>query len=208
MGVEPGTPRRGLIVDWGGVMTSNLFDSFGAFCAAEGLEMQALARELRGDPESRRLVVALETGEVKEPEFERVFAARLGVAAPRLIDRLFAASRPDELMQNAVLLARRAGVRTGLLSNSWGTRRYPRSRLAELFDAVTISGEVGLRKPAEEIYALAAREVGLPPADCVFVDDLPVNLDPAARLGMATVHHRQPEQTIAELEELLGVELR
>jgi epoxide hydrolase-like predicted phosphatase len=98
-------------------------------------------------------------------------------------------------------------VRTGLLSNSWGTRRYPRELLSELFDGVTISGEVGLRKPASEIYVLAARRVGLEPAQCVFVDDLPFNLDPAAELGMATVHHIDSERTLGELESLLGVRL-
>ncbi|HZU39492.1 MAG TPA: HAD-IA family hydrolase, partial [Solirubrobacteraceae bacterium] len=127
--------------------------------------------------------------------------------APALIDRLFAGSAPDEAMRAAVRRARSGGVRTGLLSNSWGTRRYPRELLAELFDAVTISGEVGLRKPAPGIYALAAERLRLEPRQCVFVDDLPFNLEPAAELGMATVHHQQADSTIAELEQLLGVAL-
>lgn len=200
-------PRRGLLVDWGGVLTTNLFDSFRTFCELEGLELTALATSIRTDPESRDLVLALETGQLEEAEFEQRFAARLGVEAPALIDRLFAASAPDETMRAAVRRARAAGVRTGLLSNSWGTRRYPRELLSELFDAVTISGEVGLRKPAPEIYVLAAQRVGLEPAQCVFVDDLPFNLDPAAELGMATVHHLEAKRTLAELELLLGVRL-
>lgn len=200
-------PRRGLLVDWGGVLTTNLFDSFRTFCELEGLELTALATSIRTDPDSRALVLALETGQLEESEFERRFAARLGVEAPALIDRLFAASAPDEKMRAAVRRAREGGVRTGLLSNSWGTRRYPRELLRELFDAVTISGEVGLRKPAPEIYVLAARRLGLEPSQCVFVDDLPFNLDPAAELGMATVHHLDSERTLAELESLLGVRL-
>ena len=71
-----------------------------------------------------------------------------------------------------------------------------------------ISGEVGIRKPAPEIYELGAREIGVEPAACVFVDDLPFNLEPAAELGMATVHHTASERTISELEQLLGVALR
>jgi len=104
--------------------------------------------------------------------------------------------------------ARAGGIRTGLVSNSWGTRRYPRDLLAELFDAVVISGEVGLRKPHREMYALGAERIGLAPADCVFVDDLGVNLASAAKLGMTTVHHRAADDTIPELERLLGVSLR
>jgi epoxide hydrolase-like predicted phosphatase len=200
-------PCRGLLVDWGGVMTSNLFETFAEFCAREGLDAHALARRLTDDGETRELVVALETGQIAEADFEPALAARLGVPAPSLIDRLFAASAPDALMRAAVRRARAAGIRTGLLSNSWGTRRYPRALLAELFDTVTLSGEVALRKPGREIYVLAARELGLPPADCVFVDDLPHNLAPARELGMATVHHVQARDTIPALERLLGVPL-
>ncbi len=198
--------RHALIVDWGGVMTTDLFGSFRRFCAEEGLDFAQLGARLR-DTE-RRLVRALETGELPEPEFERAFAARLGVAAEGLIDRLFAGSRPDDEMQSAVLHARAAGIATGLLSNSWGTGRYPRARLAELFDAVTISGEVGLRKPAPEIYVLAAERLGTDPSDCVYVDDIAANLPPAAELGMATVHHVHAPDTIVELERLLDTPLR
>ena len=199
---------RGLLVDYGGVLTTDLFASFRSFCAAEGLEPETVGRRFREDPSCRELLIGLETGKLPEAEFEPEFAAILGVTAPGLIDRLFAGSAPDQAMVDAVLRARRSGVRTGLISNSWGTRRYDRSQLAELFDGVVISGEVGIRKPTLEIYSLGAERISLDPEACVFVDDLPFNLKPAAELGMATVHHVNPEQTIAELEELLGVDLQ
>jgi putative hydrolase of the HAD superfamily len=199
---------RGLLVDWGGVLTTDVFASFRAFCELEGLELDAVGRVFREDAACRELLIAFETGALPEEEFELRFAPVLGVAAPNLIDRLFAGSAPDERMLEAVRRVRAAGIRTGLVSNSWGTRRYPRELLAELFDGVVISAEVGIRKPAHEIYALGAERIGLEPAACVFVDDLPFNLSPAAELGMATVHHRAADGTLAELERLLGVSLR
>ena len=199
---------RGLLVDWGGVLTSDVFVSFRAFCELEGLEPDAVGRIFREDSACRELLIAFETGALPEEDFEAQFAPYLGVGAPRLIDRLFAGSSPDERMLAAVGRARAAGVRTGLVSNSWGTRRYPRRLLADLFDGVVISGEVGIRKPAPEIYRLGAERIGLKPETCVFVDDLPFNLSPAAELGMATVHHRAADETIAQLERLLGVPLR
>jgi epoxide hydrolase-like predicted phosphatase len=198
----------GLLVDYGGVLTTDLFDSFRAFCEVEGLEPEAIGQSFRRDPSCRELLIELETGKLDEEDFEVRFAEILGVGAPGLIERLMADSRPDEEMVAAVANARRAGIRTGLISNSWGTRRYDRDQLAELFDGVVISGEVGIRKPAREIYEMGAREIGLEPGSCVFVDDLPFNLEPAAELGMATVHHTDAPGTIAELERLLGVPLK
>jgi putative hydrolase of the HAD superfamily len=199
---------RGLMVDYGGVLTTNLFESFQAFCHHEGIETSAVRRVFREDREARDLLIGLETGRTAEEEFEPRFAGILGVPAEGLIDRLFAGSRPDEAMQTAVMRAREARIRTGLISNSWGTHRYDRARLAELFDGVVISGEVGIRKPSPEIYTLGAETIGVEPAACVFVDDLPFNLEPAAELGMATIHHISTEETVTELEGLFGVALR
>ena len=110
-------------------------------------------------------------------------------------------------MEMAVVMAKRQGIRTGLISNSWGSNRYEVDRFPELFDGWVISGEEGMRKPDPEIYALGAERIGLPPEDCVFVDDLPGNLKPARAMGMATVHHTSAAETIPQLEDLLGVKL-
>jgi putative hydrolase of the HAD superfamily len=202
-----GGQYRGLLVDWGGVMTGNVFDTFRAFCEHEGLSPDAVGEQFRYDKSSRELLIGLEEGTLTEEEFEPRFAAILGVEPANLIDRLFAGGEPDEAMIETVRRVRGAGVPTGLISNSWGTRRYDRELLAELFVGVVISGEEGMRKPAPAIYALGAERIGLPPSACVFVDDLPFNLKPAQELGMATVHHREAGQTAAELERLLGVSL-
>jgi epoxide hydrolase-like predicted phosphatase len=205
----PAEPRAGLLIDWGGVMTSNLMASFAAFCQAEGLDSDALIGIFRANSDAREVLFAFEEGRIEEIEFELRLASLLGVAAAEgLIDRLFSGSQLEHAMVEAVRGARVAGVRTGLVSNSWGTARYPDTLLAELFDGIVLSGDVGIRKPAPRIYELGAEAIGLPPRRCVFVDDLPFNLPPAQQLGMATVHHTSAELTIAELERLLGVALR
>lgn len=201
--------RRGLLVDFGGVLTTDLFQSFSAFCVAEGLEPHAIGQRFREDPEARELLIDLETGKIDEDEFEPRFAAMLEVReADGLIERLMGGAQPDEAMLGAVRAAKQAGIRTGLISNSWGTRRYDRALLGQLFDGVVISGEVGIRKPSKRIYTMGAEAIGLPPEECVFVDDLEFNLRPAAEIGMAVVHHREAAETIAALERELGVSLR
>ncbi len=199
--------RTGLLVDWGGVLTTNLFASFGEFCNEAGLAPDALVQAFRGNRAFRDTLILFEEGRIKEPVFEERFGTLLGVDHVGLIDRLFARVGPDMAMLAAVRNARAAGIRTGLISNSWGTRRYDRAMLEELFDGVVISGEEGMRKPAPEMYALGAQRAGVAPEACVYVDDLPFNLPPAEELGMATVHHVDTAATIAELERLLGMPL-
>ena len=204
-----GASLHGLLLDWGGVMTTNLMASFSAFCRAEGLDPNALAGIFRSNTQARELLFAFEEGRMGETDFELGLARELGVAsAEGLIDRLFSGSLPEGAMVDAVREARRAGVRTGLISNSWGTSRYPHGLLGELFDGVVLSGEVGIRKPAARIYELGAEAIGLAPSSCVFVDDLPFNLPPAQELGMTTIHHTSAASTIAALERLLGISLR
>ena len=197
--------RNGLILDYGGVLTSDPFASFEAFCAAERLAPDAVRERLRDDPEARELLARLETGALTPVEFERAFGAMLDVAHPRLLQRMFGGMEPDAAMIDGVRALRRPGLRVGLLSNSIGdAATYDRELLEELFDAWVISSEVGLRKPEPAIYELAAERLGLPPEACVYVDDLPGNLKPARALGMATLLHRgDAEATLAEVRSLL-----
>jgi epoxide hydrolase-like predicted phosphatase len=205
---ESGTPRNALLIDWGGVLTTNLFASFHDFCIRAEIDPQRLLGRFRRDADARELLIALETGAIGEEEFEARFAGMLEVPAAGLVDGLFAGVLPDPAMIDAVRTARREGIRTALVSNSWGVHRYPRELFGELFDGIVISAEEGIRKPSRRMYELGAERAGVAPAQCVYVDDLPFNLTPAAELGMATVHHTSAESTIPELERLLDVDLR
>jgi putative hydrolase of the HAD superfamily len=201
----------GLLVDYGGVLTTNVWESFRAFCEAEGIDREEVRRAFRDKPEAMALLRRLEAGELTEEEFSPLFGPIIGVREDRhegLVDRLFAGMQPEEAMIEALRRARGAGVRTGLISNSWGRGRYDRASFAELFDGVVISGEVGLYKPQPEIFRLGAERVGLEPAACVFVDDLRENCEGAEAVGMTAVLHRGAEATLDRLEELLAVELR
>ena len=203
---QAGPAYAGLLLDWGGVMTTDVFASFAAFAEAHGLAPDAVAAVFRHDPTARELLDGLETGAVEPAAFERGLAVLLGpgVAPEGLILRLMARVRVEPLMVEAVRTARAAGVATGLVSNSWGPGGYPRELIAQLFDGVVISGEVGVRKPRPEIYRLGADAIGVPPERCVFVDDLRGNLRPAEALGMTVIHHTSAPATVDRLTALLG----
>jgi epoxide hydrolase-like predicted phosphatase len=204
---DRGQPRSGLLIDWGGVLTTNLFASFHAHCIDTGIDPALLMDRFKRDPAARELLIELETGAIDELAFEARFAALLEVEPDGLVDGLFAGVLPDMAMLDAVRKAHEAGVRTALVSNSWGVHRYPHELFDELFDGVVISGEERIRKPSKRMYELGAERAGVPAEQCVFVDDLPFNLTPAEELGMATVHHTSAETTIPALERLLGVPL-
>jgi epoxide hydrolase-like predicted phosphatase len=202
------TTLAGLLIDWGGVLTSNLFDSFRDYCTRVELDPQTLRGRFSSDPSCRELLISLEKGQLQEHEFEGELATLLEIEPDGLIDGLFAGVEPDEAMVEAVRRARTGGIRTALVSNSWGVHRYPRDLFDELFDGVVISAEEGTRKPSRRMYELGAERAGVAPERAVYVDDLPFNLGPAEALGMVTIHHTSAERTIPELERLLGLRLR
>ncbi|MDQ1646017.1 MAG: putative hydrolase of the superfamily [Cryptosporangiaceae bacterium] len=204
---------RCLIVDYGGVLTTSVSASFDAWAEADQLDAEALAAALRqvlAEEGGTGLVHALERGELTADDFERRFAALIrkadGGAVPPagLLRRAFAGMGTEYPMVDAVRAAKAHGLRTALLSNSWGLD-YDRADWAALFDAVVISGEVGLRKPEPAIYHLAAERLGARPEECVFVDDLAHNVRGAAAAGMVGVHHTSVDMTLSELEALFGV---
>jgi len=205
---------RALLCDYGGVMTSPITASFTAFCATEGIEAEAFKNVMSGAARVAGSPFALvETGAITEEQFDERVATLLSdacgkdVAPTGLKRRMFAEVKPDEAMWAAVRSARAAGVRTGLLSNSWGGRDYPLDELRSIFDSIVISGEVGLRKPDPDIYLFAAKQAGVPADACVFVDDFSVNVKGAEAVGMSGILHRDARATIERLEDLFGLSL-
>jgi putative hydrolase of the HAD superfamily len=204
---------KALILDFGGVLTTPLQEAMVAFAQAVGIELQDLVRvalaAYAGQDDS--LVTSFETGHISEEQFATEFAARLTEVSGRpvepegLVRKVFSGLRLEEEMFDAVERARAAGYKTALLSNSWGVELYPRQRISEVFDVTVISGEVGLRKPDPEIFVHTVDKLDVLPQECVFVDDHPGHLKTAQELGMTTVLHRSPQETLSELEELLSL---
>lgn len=178
------------------------------------VELQDLARAALGAyaGETDDLVTDFEMGRISEQEFSEAFVDRLEalsgrrIGAEGLVKRLFDVRLDDEMVE-AVRRVGAAGLKTAVLSNSWGDSLYPRELLDDLFDEVILSGEVGLRKPDPAIFQLALTRLGVEAGECVFVDDHPGHLEPAARLGMATVMHTVPARTLGDLQDLLGIAL-
>jgi putative hydrolase of the HAD superfamily len=177
-----------------------------------GVSVAELEQAPDAGPAGRSPVHRLERGEISAADFERELAAELAergcpVPPEGLLTRLLAGlSELDLRMLDLVRRARAAGLRTALLSNSWGNH-YPEQLRQNLFDAVVISGEVGMRKPEPEIFHYTSQRLGLATQHCVMVDDLPHNIAGAVAVGMVGVLHRTFDETLGELEAIFGLPL-
>jgi putative hydrolase of the HAD superfamily len=211
--VTAAVPPEALLIDFGGVLTTSVFDSFAAFCRAEGLPEDALRDSFARDEVAARLLVDAEEGRLSDEEFGRRLAARLCAGTDLdldpegLLERMNAGLRPEPATVRATAAIRASGVTTVLVSNSLGRSTYAWCDFDELFDHVVISAEVGVRKPSRRIFRLAAERAGVPPERCVTVDDLEQNLVGARRVGMRTILHTDPATTLAELEQVFGIAL-
>ena len=191
---EPGI-LRGLVVDWGGVLTGPLHGVVEAWAVSDGIDLEAystIMRDWLGEPygvEARlNPIHALERGEMTLPDFEERLAAALSArtgqaqVAEGLLERMFAHFEHAPDMSALVRRARAGGLRTALLSNSWG-----------------ISGEVGMRKPEPQIFTHTLDLLGLAAHESVFVDDFALNVTAAVEMGMVGVLHTSYEETLTEL---------
>ena len=205
-----------VLFDFGGVILSSPFDAFNVYEAEVGLAPDTIRRINATNPDVNAWA-RFERGELDPSGFVAVFeeeAAALGhtIDARRVLDALRGEVRPA-----MVEALRRIGERfaTAMLTNNFrnpdgGSTHDPGGELAaiyEMFDEVIESSVVGVRKPERRFYEIACERLGVEPETCVFLDDLGVNLKPARAMGMTTIKVVDPDEALAELAAVLGLEL-
>ncbi len=216
---EPESFRSALIVDWGGVLTNDLDSAMRGWAADTGVDMGHFAQVMRqwlgveaGFEAAVNPVHALERGEIEVPAFEQHLADGLGrisgepVEPEGLLDRMFEYFEHAPQMSALVRRAKEHGIKTALLSNSWGNS-YPDHLFDGMFDVIVISGQVGMRKPDAEIFDFTVDQLGVTHTDCVFVDDIARNVHAAVELGQVGILHESYESTANEVSAVLGVDL-
>lgn len=201
------TVYKGLILDFGGVVTTDFYGALDAYSERAGLGDRAFVRMLRENDEGRAALAAVECGEMPQREFEQTMGRLLGVDDHGLLAEALADLKARPEVVELVERARAKGVLVAALSNSWGTGEYDPYDgwgLDEMFDAVVISDQVHLRKPDPAIFLLTAEKLGLAPSECLFVDDTEHNLPGAAGLGMGTLFFTGAPGEVDEIERLTG----
>lgn len=201
-----------MLWDFGGVILSSPFEAFNRYEEDHALPADFIRSVNATDPDTNAWA-RLERTEIGPAEFDTAFAdesERLGHRVPGadVLALLSGAVRPEMVV--ALDRVIEAGYRTACITNNvaGGGARPEVDTIMARFDHVIESSKVGIRKPEPRIYELACEAVGVAPTECVYLDDLGINLKPAAAMGMATIKVLSGEQAIADLERVLGIGLR
>jgi len=208
-------PYDAVLWDFGGVILSSPFEAFARYEAEHGIP-EGFIRSVNATNPHTNAWAHLERSDISPAEFDVAFAAeaeRLGHRVPgsAVLALLSGDVRPE--MVAALDTVRDAGYRTACLTNNISGAHASAERsdtitaIMSRFDLVVESSKVGVRKPEPRFYELACEQLGVAAPRCVFLDDLGINLKPAAAMGMATIKVLTSEQARAELSALLDLEL-
>ena len=206
--------------DFGGVILSSPFEAFRRYEKEAGLP-EDFIRGLNARNPDINAWAKMERSEVSLEEFVALFEAE-ALAQGHKLDgwRVLQALSGDIRPQMVEALRRcRDGFRTACITNNMKSGEGPgmaRSRekaqavaeIMTLFEHVVESSKLGLRKPDPRIYRHACDLLGVQPQECVYLDDLGINLKPARALGMRTIKVGDPDIAIDELQAMVGIQLR
>jgi putative hydrolase of the HAD superfamily len=220
--VTASTTYAAVFWDFGGVILSSPFDAFRRYEAERGLPLDTIRSINASNPDANAWA-RFERSEISPADFDSAFAFEaqaLGfdIRGSDVLQLLRGDIRPE--MVHALRTVKDAGLKTACLTNNVvdSTDTEHEHALTErasavddvmrLFDTVVESSKVGCRKPEVEFYDIACKALDVHPTACVFLDDLGVNLKPAAAMGMTTIKVISADQAISDLENVLGLRLR
>ncbi len=206
---------RAVVSDFGGVLTAPLLQGFARIQADTGVPAEAFGGALAAATatDGRNPLFELEVGAITEGEFLATMERELARILDRPVtlhgfgERYMSALDANEALFAHYRALHERGLRFAMLTNNvreWEPLWRTKLPVDEIFETVVDSGFVGLRKPDRAIFALVLERLALPAEECVFVDDLAVNIEAARELGFAVVHYRDTEQAIAELDAVLA----
>lgn len=213
MGSEP---IRAVLWDFGGVILSSPFEAFNRYELDHGLPRDFIRTVNARNPDTNAWAL-LERNEIDAIEFDSLFAAEssiLGHRVPGADVLALLAGDVRPAMVRALETVIEAGYLTACLTNNVVSRSSeptPRQRevaaIMDKFHQVVESSKVGCRKPEPRFYEIACELLQVSPTQCVFLDDLGINLKPAAAMGMRTIKVGDPTIALGELSSFLSMSL-
>ena len=199
-----------VLFDFGGVILSSPFEAFAEYENEIGLAPDTIRKINATNPDTNAWA-QFERREVSSEEFVSLFekeALSLGyeLNAQRILEGLHGSLRPEMV---EALTKCSSKFKTAMLTNNitpMGEQDLDEEvkKVVEIFDLLIESSIEGCRKPEEKFYEIACERLKVKPENCVFLDDLGINLKPARTMGMSTIKVINPEDAIKELYDILG----
>jgi putative hydrolase of the HAD superfamily len=206
-----------VIWDFGGVLTTSPFEAFARFERERGLPANIIRRTNAAN-HLENAWARFERAEVDIETFDRLFAEEsllLGaeVRGRDVLPLLSGDIRPEmvDALKRVKAKFKTGCITNNLPANAIGSASGRSLYIADvmvLFDHVIESAKIGLRKPDPQIYRMMVEALKVEPTQCVYLDDLGVNLKPAREMGMITIKVVHAAQAIAELEAVTGLVLQ
>lgn len=208
---------QAVLWDFGGVILSSPFEAFNRYEAEHNLPLDIIRRVNATNPDANAWAL-LERNDISPTDFDALFAeesAALGHRIPGADVLALLAGDVRPAMVAALDHVIASGFRTACLTNNVvSTSPDPTPRQKEVaaimakFDHVVESSKVGFRKPEPRFYEIACELLDVSPAQCVFLDDLGINLKPAAAMGMRTIKVGDPTRALHELSGHIGLDFQ
>jgi putative hydrolase of the HAD superfamily len=220
MNISHAKTPRAVLWDFGGVILSSPFEAFNRYEAEIGLPKDFI-RSLNARNGDTNAWAKMERSEVSLEGFVELFEEEARQQGHKLDGWRILQSLSGDIRPQMVEALRRCSraFRVACITNNMkhgegpGMARSADKALAvaeimTLFEHVVESSKLGLRKPDPRIYRHACDLLGVQPEECVYLDDLGINLKPARALGMRTIKVGDPDVAIDELQAMVGIQLR
>jgi putative hydrolase of the HAD superfamily len=205
-----------VIFDFGGVLTTSPFEAFARFERERGLPADIIRRTNAAN-HLENAWAKFERAEVDIEAFDQLFADESRALGAEVRGKDVLPLLAGDLRPEMVEALKRIGenFKTGCITNnlpanaigSAAGRTLYIAEVMALFDHVIESAKIGLRKPDPRIYEMMVETLGVNPKNCIYLDDLGINLKPARAMGMTTIKVASGAQAIAELEAATGLKL-
>ena len=200
---------KAIIWDFGGVITSSPFEAFNNFEETNGLPKDII-RTINSENPDMNAWAQFESNSITIDEFNDLFLKEAKAKGFDIKGRDIIKLLKGSIRENMVSFLRelKSDFKLGCITNNVKSSSEENTdnetkEAMSIFDHVIESSIVGIRKPNPEIYMMSCDALNVSPDQCIYLDDLGINLKPARELGMTTIKVIQPEDAIQEVRNLL-----
>ena len=202
---------KAVIWDFGGVITSSPFEAFNKFELDNNLPKDII-RTINSENPDDNAWAKFERNDIDINEFDILFSKEADKKGFQISGKQVVKLLSGDIRKPMVdfLLSLKENYKLGCITNNIQNSKDDKvnhlnqaSQVMKIFDHIIESSRVGLRKPDPKIYYMSCEALGVRPEECIYLDDLGINLKPARKIGMTTIKVIDPNDAIDEVKKYL-----